>query len=115
MKKTLFIFILCMILPLVSGQVYNTTGIDNATDFYTYIYELNLLLDYWVGTSIVLIFGIITFVVSADKYKTNPFLPAGFIMTLTSLFFLPLGLIPVQVFITSLIFLALSGFFSNMS
>lgn len=119
MKPHLFLFIFVLFSASANAQVYNTTNLTNASNLYEYAYETNILLEYTIGMGILLIMFVLPFVVATSRgYSSGDGAILGSFMTgITAVIFLPLGLITMSIFQTTILicaaFTALSFFFTR--
>lgn len=93
--KYLFIFALLLCSIATADDLYNLTSLDNANNIYEYIYNMNLITDYYIGYAILIMsFGIVFFITYSGTANFLNALSAGSFFTLLSgSMLLPLGII----------------------
>lgn len=102
-------FIFVILAAYGSAQLYNTTNLTNANNFYDQALALNDITAGLVGYSIILVVTGITFIITASNFDTLAGLGAGsFIGALTSTILLPLGLISFNTYQLTLIITGIS-------
>lgn len=109
MKIWIYIVMFIILLSLVYGQ-YNTTGLDNADNFFEFTSALNDLVGDWIGIGLMIMVFVITYVSITTRYSDvlAGFGAGSFIAGLSGVILLPLGLISFDIYKVVLLIAAVS-------
>lgn len=108
MKIMIYLTLVFVLSNMAMAQIYDTTNLTNASNLYEYTYETNVLVDYFIGEGILLIMFVLPFIIITGKgYSSfDGAILSSFITLITAIIFLPLGLITMDIFQTTLLICA---------